>query len=218
MIISIDGPAGSGKSTVATLLAQKLGYAHFNSGALYRGLTAYAIKHNLDIQTNVAKLAALNLTTTFVDDNQHVYVDNIDYTEHLRDNEVSELTPLISKFKEIRALVDACQRTFALSHNVVIEGRDIGSFVFPNAEYKFYLDCSVDVRADRRHKEELAKGNNVSYEEIKQQIIERDRFDKTKPLAPLVVPVGAVIIDSTTKTAEQVAEEMFKVIKHTSNV
>lgn len=214
MIVSIDGPAGSGKSTVATLLAQKLGYSHFNSGALYRGLTAYAIHHNLDIQNNVAKLSTLNLTTDFVGDNQRVFVDGIDYTAHLRDNEVSELTPLVSKFKEIRALVDACQRKFALSHNVVIEGRDIGSFVFPNAEYKFYLDCSVDVRAERRHKEEVAKGNNISYEEIRQQIIERDRFDKTKPLAPLVVPVGAVIIDSTSKTAKQVAEEMFKTIQH----
>ena len=212
MIISIDGPAGSGKSTVADLLANKLGFIHFNSGSLYRAITAYAIQNNLTPETIEPKLPKIKLSIVFVDNLQHVVVNNNDLTTHLRDNNVSESTPYFSKIKQVRKIVDDTQRKFASTHNVVIEGRDIGSFVFPNADYKFYLDCSVDVRAKRRYKEEKSKGTNVSFKEIKQQIIDRDNFDKNKPIAPLVIPEGAIIIDSTHKTAKKVADKMCKII------
>ncbi len=212
MIISIDGPAGSGKSTVADLLANKLGFIHFNSGSLYRAITAYAIQNNLTPETIEPELTKLKLSIVFVDNLQHVVVNNNDLTAHLRDNNVSESTPYFSKIKQVRKIVDDTQRKFVSTHNVVIEGRDIGSFVFPNADYKFYLDCSVDVRAKRRYKEEKSKGTNVSFKEIKQQIIDRDNFDKNKPIAPLVIPEGAIIIDSTHKTAKQVADKMCKII------
>lgn len=215
MIISIDGPAGSGKSTVAEILAKKLGFAHFNSGSLYRAVTAYVIKNNLDVDVSFEEIAKLPLKVEFINGEQHVFVDGTDFTNHLRDNIVSQKSSYVSKFKPIRNMVDNCQHHFATNNNVVIEGRDIGSFVFPNAEHKFYLDCSVDVRAERRFKEEQAKGSNVSLEEIKLQIIARDKFDKEKPTAPLVVPKNAVVIDSTNLTAEQVAEIMFKKIKQT---
>lgn len=212
MIISIDGPAGSGKSTVAELLATKLGFVHFNSGSLYRAIAAFALYNNIDVDTNVDMLANLPLEVKFEGNIQHVIVKGIDYTNCLRNNEVSTHSSYVSKFKPIRNLVDNCQHEFANNNNVVIEGRDIGSFVFPNAEFKFYLDCSVEVRAKRRYTEEISKGNNITFEEIKQQIIERDKFDINKPIAPLVVPKGAFVIDSTNKTAEQVADEMYNII------
>lgn len=213
MIISIDGPAGSGKSTVAEILAIKLGFVHFNSGSLYRAITAYALKNQIDIETSINALSKLNLEVCYKNNVQHVFVNKIDFTNDLRDNAVSALSPITSKFKEIRNLVDDCQRQFAYHNNVVIDGRDIGSYVFPNAEHKFYLDCSVDIRAERRFKEEQQKGSNITLEEIKQQIIDRDNFDKNKKIAPLVVPNGAHIIDSAQKTAEQVANEMYNIIK-----
>lgn len=212
MIISIDGPAGSGKSTVADLLANKLGFIHFNSGSLYRAITVYAIQNNLTPETIEPELPKIKLSVVFVDNFQHVIINHVDLTEHLREINVSESTPYFSKIKSVRKIVDDAQRKFALTHNVVIEGRDIGSFVFPNADYKFYLDCSVGVRAKRRYKEEKSKGVNISFEEIKQQIIDRDNFDKNKPIAPLVIPEGAIIIDSTHKTAKKVADKMCKII------
>lgn len=214
MIISIDGPAGSGKSTIADVLAEKLGFVHFNSGSLYRAITAYAIKNNIDIdETTADQLSKLKLEAKFENNVQHVYVEGEDYTPYLRDNEVSVLCPLVSKFAPIRATVDNCQHTFASTHNVVIEGRDIGSFVFPNAEFKFYLDCDVKERAKRRFKEEQLKGTNVTIEEIEAQLIARDKFDKEKKLAPLVVPKGAIRIDSSKLTVDQVTNEMLSHIK-----
>lgn len=212
MIVSIDGPAGSGKSTVADLLARKLNFMHFNSGSLYRAVACYSIANNLKMDDNIELLSKLDMRVEFIDGLQHVFVNGTDFTSHLRDNEVSSASSYVSKFKPIRKLVDDCQRNFVSNNNVVIEGRDIGSFVFPNAEHKFYLDCSVDVRALRRLKEEQAKGSNIDIEEIKSQIIERDKRDKERPIAPLVVPKNAIIIDSTNKTAEQVADEMFKYV------
>lgn len=213
MIVSIDGPAGSGKSTVAKLVAEKIGFIHFNSGALYRGITCHVIANNLNIEKDLDKLSKLNLSTEFINGKQHVFVNGIDHTANLRDINVSELSPIISSYPEIRKIIDNCQRTFAETHNVVIEGRDIGSYVFPNAEFKFYLDCNVNERARRRLLEEQQKGSALSFEEIKQKIIERDNFDKNKPISPLVIPQNAIIVDSSNLSIEQVVNEIVSHIK-----
>lgn len=214
MIISIDGPAGSGKSTIADILAEKLGFIHLNSGSLYRAITAYAIKNNISIdETTADLLSKLKLEAKFENNIQHTFVENEDYTPYLRDNEVSKLSAMIGKLSPVRASVDACQRAFASEHNVVIEGRDIGSFVFPNAEFKFYLDCDVKERAKRRFKEEQLKGTNVTLKAIETQLIERDKQDKERKVAPLVVPKGAIIIDSSKLSIEQVANKMLSHIK-----
>ena len=213
MIISIDGPASSGKSTVAKLVAKKLNFFHFNSGALYRGVTCYLIASGVNIKKGIDKTDDITLTTDFVDGEQHVFVNGKDITSHLRDNIVSELSPIVSQYKVIRNLIDDCQRSFANSHNVVIDGRDIGSYVFPNADYKFYLDCDVDIRAKRRFLEEQKKNSSISFEEIKKQIIERDEFDKHKPISPLVIPKNAIIVDSSNKTIDQVVDEILSFIK-----
>ena len=210
MIITIDGPAGSGKSTVADILAEQLGFIHFNSGALYRAVTAYLHENNFDIENMSinSPIPDFELTVKMIEDNQHVFVNNKDYTPVLRNNEISTLVPFIGANKNCRSKVDDCQKEFCSKHNVVMEGRDLGSFVFPNAEVKFYLDCSIEERARRRFLEEQEKNTIVTFDEIKEQLFERDTLDKNREIAPLVVPKNAIIVDSTHLTVEEVVDEM----------
>lgn len=220
MIISIDGPAGSGKSTVANELAKKLGFIHFVSGSLYRGITAYLLENEFDFSTikEQEPVFNLNLTVKYKNNIQQVFVNNKDYTNSLRNNEVSTHAPLVSINKHIRKIVDDCQKQFCANNNVIIDGRDIGSFVFPNAEVKFYLDCDVKERAKRRFLEEVKKNKYITIEEIEKQIIERDNLDKTRKIAPLVVPKNAIIINSSSLTVEQVIEKMLNEIKKQSAI
>lgn len=210
MIITIDGPAGSGKSTVANILAEKLGFIHFNSGSLYRAITAYFYEQRFNIEnikTN-SPIPQFDLKVIMVDDIQHCFVNNIDYTPTLRENHISQLVAFVGQNKHCRAKIDECQKEFCSTHNVVMEGRDLGSFVFPDAEVKFYLDCSVEERARRRFLEVRQKDTHISLEEIKKQIEERDHLDKTREIAPLVVPKNAVIINSSSLTVDEVVNKM----------
>ena len=217
MIISIDGPAGSGKSTVASILAKKLGFIHFNSGSLYRAITAYLIANNVDVKnlSNSSLLKDLKLEVKFLFDEQHVFVNDIDYTNDLRNTTVSTLTPIVSIQPKVRSIVDNAQRKIAELYNLVVDGRDIGSYVFPNAETKFYLDCDIAERARRRKKE--LKNESLTLKEIEKMLHERDTFDKNKKIAPLVIPNGAIIIDSTNLNIDQVVDEMLKHIKIEKN-
>ena len=210
MIITIDGPAGSGKSTVADILAEQLGFIHFNSGALYRGITAflYEEKFNIEDMSTHSPIPNFKITVKMIGDTQHVFVNNKDYTPVLRNNEISTLVAFIGANKNCRNKVDDCQKEFCSKNNVVMEGRDLGSFVFPDAEVKFYLDCSIEERARRRFLEEQAKNTNVTLEEIKEQLLERDQLDKNREIAPLVVPKNAIIVDSTRLTVEEVVAKM----------
>lgn len=215
MIITIDGPAGSGKSTVADIIAEKLGFTHFNSGALFRGVTAFLKDIKFDVETikTNSSIPSFNLETRIIDNNQHVIVNNKDYTPVLRDNKISQLVAFVGANKYCRDIIDNCQRNFCLAHNVVIEGRDIGSHVFPNADYKFYLDCSIKERAKRRFNEEILKNTQITIEEIEEQIKERDALDKNREIAPLVIPNNAIIVDSTNLTINEVVETILSHIK-----
>lgn len=215
MIITIDGPAGSGKSTVADIVAEKLNFIHFNSGALFRGITAYLLSINFNINsiTENTNLPQILLQVKIVNNIQHVLVNNKDFTSVLRNNEVSINVPHVALNANVRTYVDNCQKEFCLKNNVVIEGRDIGSHVFPNAEIKFYLDCDAKERAKRRFLEEQAKNSNITLKEIEKQIILRDKMDKERKIAPLVVPKNAIIINSTGKSIEEVTNEMLNKIQ-----
>lgn len=215
MIISIDGPAGSGKSTVADLISEKLGFIHLNSGSLYRGIAAHMLTmHDSCENLTEEDFENIHLSIKFIDNAQHVFVNDIDYTSVLRNNEVSKNSALVGTKKTVRKIVDECQRSFAKNNNIVIEGRDVGSFVFPNAEFKFYLDCNSRVRAERRFKEEQLKKTNITLEEIENEIIKRDEIDRNRKIAPLVIPKNAIILDSTHLSALEVANKMLEIISN----
>lgn len=218
MIISIDGPAGSGKSTAAEILSKKLGFVHFNSGSLFRAVAVFIRESGCDTAalTSESAIPKLNFKVAFKGEQMQVFVNKLDCTPHLRDNEISILSAKISVNKFVRTQIDDFQRKFAKTHDIVMDGRDIGSHVFPNAEFKFYLDCSLKERAKRRQKEEKAKGNKLLLRDIKAQIAERDELDKAKKYAPLVVPNGAIVIDSTALTIEQVVGKMLEIINEKS--
>lgn len=209
MIISFDGPAGSGKSTIAELVANELNFYHFNSGSVFRAITAHILNNNHDIST----LKNANIQVEFINNVQHVSINEIDYTPILRDNNISVNVAKFSAFKEVQLLAQKIIKEFCLNNNVVIDGRGLGNEVLPNAEYKFYLDCSVEERARRRFLEEQNKGSNISLDEIKNQLIVRDKLDRERTIAPLIIPKDAIIIDSTHLTIDEVKQKILKIIK-----
>lgn len=209
MIISIDGPAGSGKSTIAKLLAKRLSFIHFNSGSIFRAITAYLLENN----KNVDLLKNINVKVKIEDNNQYVFVNDIDYTPILRNNEISTNVAKISTIPEVQFSAQKIVKEFCSTHNVVIDGRGLGNEVLKDAEFKFYLDCSVHVRAQRRFLEEQLKGTKITLPEIENQLKIRDKLDKEREIAPLVVPENAIVIDSTNLSIEEIVNLMLSYIK-----
>jgi len=217
--ITIDGPAGAGKTTVAKALSKKLGYVYFNTGAVYRAIAyCYLIKpfDILNIEMLKKFLSQINLKITHKDNAQFILLDDKDITEKLSTPEMDNCSSKISQYKEVREFAVSLQRSFTKNQNIVIEGRDIGSNVLPNAEFKFYLTASVEVRADRRQKQYFEQGGRyalISYQKILQDIIERDKTDTERAISPLIVPKGAIIINSDRLTITEVVNNMFTIIK-----
>jgi len=213
MIITIDGPAGSGKSTVAKLISKKLGFIHFDSGALFRGITAHLLATNFDISsiTDDSDTPNLDISMDFVGDKYTLYINNIDYTPRLRDVDVSNSVAKVALNRNVRKQIDAFQRQFAEGKNIIVDGRDTGSHVYPDAEYKFYLDCSVDERARRRLNEYILNNQVADFDSVREDIAKRDLQDKTRKIAPLVVPHDAIVLDSTNLTIDEV---MNKILEH----
>ncbi len=215
MIITIDGPAGSGKSTVAKLISKKLGIIHFDSGSIFRGVTAYLLDSKYDISsiTTDSDTPELKIDMNILDNIVNIAINNLDVTSRLRDIDVSNNVAKVAINKNIRSIIDDFQRSFAIGKNIIVDGRDTGSHVYPNADYKFYLDCDEKVRATRRYKEELSKNLSVDYDSILAEIKKRDHLDKTREIAPLVVPENAIIIDTSLLS---VAEVMDKICEYIS--
>ena len=212
MIIGIDGPAGSGKTTVAKFLAKRLGIFYLDTGAMYRALTLKAIGRKVDLsdQDSLKKLAE-KLSLEFREDK--VYLDGLDVSDRIR-------TPLIDKsispvvaHREVRAVMVKLQRNMVARGDFVVEGRDITTVVFPDTKYKFYLDASPATRARRRFKELGEKGIDVNFQELDQDLRRRDRADKTREISPLRLSEDAICIDTTNLTISQTAEEIIKHIK-----
>lgn len=202
MKIAIDGPAGSGKSTIAKLLSQKLSFKHVDTGAYYRWLTYHAMQNKLDL-LNGAQISELakTLDFTIIDDSK------------IRTVEVSNNVSLVAAHKEVRPFIVAQQRKAAEKTDVVMEGRDIGSVVFPDAEVKIFLNATVAERAERRYKEILAKGQNITLEEIKKEIEKRDHYDSTREHSPLKKMADAFEVDTTGLTIEAVVEKISSLVK-----
>ena len=211
-IITLDGPSGAGKSTIAKLLAKKLSFKYLDTGAMYRAVTLYMIKHHVDINNNSEVISALNNLSINFDNAGRIYLDDEDVTEAIRSMKVVNLVSKVSSISIVRQNMVSLQRKIAEGGNYVVDGRDIGSVVFPDSKYKFYMDASLDERAKRRYNEELSKGKNITYEEVRESIRKRDEFDSNREDSPLVVPKNANIIDTTSMTINEVVEKIANVI------
>ena len=216
-IITIDGPAGAGKSTVAKRLAQRLGYSYLDTGAMYRALTLKAIQLAIDMndESELTKMAAdTKLELMYQDGASKVTLDGVDVTEEIRSKEVTDMIGFISNSEPVRAIMVEWQRKYALQENLVVEGRDVGTVVFPQAQYKFYLDADVAERTRRRAKDFSDKGAPIEEAQLKRQIEYRDLNDMTRSTGPLKKADTAVTIDSTQHTIDEVIEKIIEIIYH----
>ncbi|PKN00461.1 MAG: cytidylate kinase [Elusimicrobia bacterium HGW-Elusimicrobia-2] len=203
-VITIDGPAGAGKSTIAKIAAAKLGFTYIDTGAMYRAITYKVLKNGGDF-SDTEKIIGLAGQSDIRLDNGKIFLDGEDVTDKIRTRQVTNKTSIIAALGEVRKILREKQRSFSKEQNLVMEGRDIGSVVFPDAEYKFYLDASISERARRRWAELREKGAEVNMEEIVEDINKRDNLDLNRGLCPLIIPKGAFVIDSTNKSIEEVA-------------
>jgi len=216
MIITIDGPAGSGKSTAARELAKALRIAYLDTGATYRAATLAALRGGVDLEDApaLAELARrLDLRLEYAGDDFRVLLDGEDVTRQIRSAEVSDNSHHVARAPGVREVLVAMQRRIGSelarsTGGVVAEGRDQGSVVFPDADVKFYLDATPEVRARRRHDEMTADGQDVSYQAVLEAIVARDGRDRSRAVAPLVKPDEAVEIDTTDMSIEQVTAEL----------
>ena len=232
MIIAIDGPAGSGKSTIAKKLANELDFVYLDTGAMYRLVTLKALdeKVSFELLKNIINLSeSKNNNSDFeiiqnmkkILENLNIdikknrfFLDEIDVSDEIRKPVISENVSNIAKIKEVREKLVDLQRKFSKSENVILDGRDIGTVVFPNAELKIFLVADAMERAKRRYKELVLKNEDVTLDEIYKNIVERDKIDSTRKESPLVKAQDAVEIDTTFKTIEEVKEEIEKILKN----
>ncbi len=214
--IALDGPSGSGKSTIAKRLSNKLNILYLDTGAMYRATALKALKLGIDtFDTNGVEtfIHDIDLDIKYIDGAQHTYLDGEDVSDKIREPQVSMAASNISSLKPVRLKMVDMQRKIAAGISCVLDGRDIGSYVLPNAEFKFYITASVSVRADRRFKELKLKGHEVDYEALKQEIEQRDYNDKNRDFAPLKKADDAVEIDTSFMTIEQVINKVLSYIK-----
>ncbi|GAB4107971.1 MAG: (d)CMP kinase [Phycisphaeraceae bacterium] len=220
LIITLDGPAGAGKSTVAWRLAKRLGLEFLDTGAMYRGLSAKCVERGIDPVTEdyaVVELARnCEMRFDWTHDPPRLYVGGTDVTDRLRDPDVTAQVSDVAAIPGVRQVMVREQRRMGQEHpRLVTEGRDQGSVVFPDAEFKFYLDASPAVRAQRRAEQLRAAGKKVDLEQIRQSIIERDRKDSSRKDAPLICPEDAVRIDTSGMTLDEVVDLLANTVTET---
>ncbi len=207
--VAIDGPAGAGKSTIAKLVAKEKGYIYVDTGAMYRGLAIHFIKRGLkaeDIKGIVEACKDAEVSIVYENDVQQIYLNGENVTAMLRTEEVGNMASKTSAIPAVREKLLELQRTLAREKDVIMDGRDIGTNILPNADVKIYLTASVETRATRRYKELLEKGENCVYEEIAQDIKERDERDMNREIAPLKQAEDAILVDSSEMTIEEVVK------------
>ena len=214
LIIAIDGHSSGGKSTFAKAIAKKLGLTYVDSGAMYRAVTLYALEHELVRDGKILEdkltgmLGEMEIRILY-NPELHIYetwLNGKNIEEEIRDIRVTKLVSPVSKIREVRIALVKIQREMAVDGGVVMDGRDIGSVVFPDADIKIFLTADPDVRAQRRYDEMTAKGLKVNYEDIRDNILDRDHQDSTRDMSPLVKPEGAIEMDNSNMTPEDQME------------
>jgi cytidylate kinase len=215
-VIAIDGPAGSGKSTVAVELARRLGRLHVNTGAMYRAFTVKVLRAGLPLEPRDAIVRLLEDTTVALrpdDGGVRVLLDGEDVTREVGTPEVSRLVSPLSLMPEVRALMVREQQRLAREYDVVAEGRDVTTVVYPGAQYKFYLDATLDERARRRLEEFRTRGERTTLEAVKRELAERDHRDATRALSPLKQAEDAIVVDTTHMTPDEVVAHILRVVQ-----
>ena len=216
-IVAIDGPAGSGKGTVANIIANELNLVNIDTGATYRCLALAVLRAGVEIDDveNILKVFdGISIEIQGPNNKQLIKLNNEDVTHEIRSFEVTQVVSQISAIPEVRLKLVEFQRMLAYNKNVIMDGRDIGTYVFPNADVKIYLDASLEERAKRRYNENMQKGIDATYEEVLENIRMRDRQDKAKEIGALKIAEDAIVIDSTNMTIDEVANEVKNVIKN----
>jgi cytidylate kinase len=216
LTIAIDGPSGAGKSTVAQSLAKRMGYVYIDTGAMYRSVALKVKEKGISPEDESAlnELASsLHITFVTKGDQTHVFCDGEDITSAIRTPEISRLASSISKQKEVRKSLVQFQRKMGKEGGVILEGRDIGTVVFPDADVKFYLDADSDERVRRRYHEMVQKGIQVDFKETREELVQRDHDDMHRTHSPLKKAKDALWIDSTHRSVEEVVEEMVSIVK-----
>lgn len=214
--IAIDGPAGAGKSTIAKIVAKKLNYIYVDTGAMYRTMALACFRDNIssdDEEKVVLKCKSVKVSLGYEDGVQKVFLDGEDVSDEIRKEEIGNMTSAIAVYPEVRKILVAMQKQLAKEHNVVMDGRDIGTAVLPDADLKIYLTASVETRAGRRYKELIEKGQSCSLDEIEEDIRERDYRDMNREVSPLKQAEDAVLVDSSKMSIDEVVEKIISLKK-----
>ncbi len=214
--IAIDGPAGAGKSSISKKVAKELGYVYIDTGAMYRTVGLKAVRCGVETtdREGVGKiLPDLDIDIRHEGVEQHIYLDGEDVSDKIRTPEISMAASNVSAIPAVRVAMVDMQRKLAQNHNVVMDGRDIGSFVLPDAEIKIFLTASVEARAKRRFDELIEKGEKVDFEEVKADMIQRDKDDSTRAVSPLVIAEGATVIDTSLLSFDESVNTVIEYIR-----
>lgn len=212
-VVAIDGPAGSGKGTITKLVGERLGLINIDTGATFRCVALNMIQEGIEIKEEDKIKELLEKIEIDMKENGEIFLNGEEVTKKIRENDVNNFVSPVSVIKIVRDKLLEIQRKIAQGKDVIMEGRDIGTVVFPDANVKIYLDASSEERAKRRVKQNQEKGIETSYEEVLKNIIDRDRRDSTREVAPLKRAKDAIYIDSTNMKIEEVVEEIIKIVE-----
>ena len=211
--IAVDGPAGAGKSSIARAVAEEIGYIYVDTGALYRSIALYSIENKLDNESLVNSLDKINIRLEFIDKCQHVFLNDNDVSDKIRTPEVSMGASKVSAIPEVREFLFGLQKKIAAENNIIMDGRDIGTVVLPDADLKVFLTASAEERANRGFKE--MTDSSISYEQVLEDIKQRDYNDMHRDIAPLKQAEDAVLLDTTGMTIEEVKQKLKALIDET---
>ncbi len=215
-IIAVDGPAGSGKSTISKIVAKKLGFTYLDTGAMYRMVTYAVLKNGINLENENELIKLLDEIKLDIEKDKF-YLDREDVSEVIRKEEVTNNVSKVAAIKLVREKLVCMQRDISKGKKVILDGRDIGTVVFPQAELKIFLVASPEERAKRRVKEFLEKGIDTNYEKVLEEIKERDHMDSTRKESPLTQAEDAVLIDTSFMNIDQVSEEIIKLVEKNKN-
>lgn len=211
--IAVDGPAGAGKSSIARAVAEEIGYIYVDTGALYRSIALYSIENKLDNESLVNSLDKIKIRLEFIDKCQHVFLNDNDVSDKIRTPEVSMGASKVSAIPKVREFLFGLQKKIAAENNVIMDGRDIGTVVLPDADLKVFLTASAEERANRRFKE--MTDSSITYEQVLEDIKQRDYNDMHRDVAPLKQAEDAVLLDTTGMTIEEVKQKLRALIDET---